>query len=384
MKSCSIHFVPAAAGGWEAEEVDGLGGGAGKGEIGEGFAESGGEFEAVAGEPGADRDLGIIGVAVDDEMAVGGAGVEADGMATAVAEVGEAFADEGGDSAEVVGEFVAEDGLGPGDFQASGVFGEFDGRGVETGEAVELAFGAIEEECRLAIGEEVVSGVGVEPEGDFAFDDEGDPEIGEESAGPGTGGDDEAIGTMEACGSLDLDPLPDRFPVEDRGAIADFRTVAAGEFDVSSDGFLDVKKSGVGFEEDGVGIAEGEVGEAATGFLGRDSIKGEIVECCGGGSSFDDGGVGQACEEEADPFEEGGAGFVFEELPVAISPFEEGDVVGVFEVGFADDACFAMGTAESVGDFVLFETENASTAARGVGGGGGTEAADSQNDQIPV
>ncbi len=107
-------------------------------EVGEDLASGAAEFEAVARAGAGDDDIGVEGVAIDDEMFVGGVSVHADGGVIEDGFEVEIFFCEGGDGVDlffcgVIFEIVGIDG------SAAVVGGEL-GAVAEVGEAIEHLF----------------------------------------------------------------------------------------------------------------------------------------------------------------------------------------------------------------------------------------------------
>ena len=111
---------------------------------------------------------------------------------------------------------------------------------------------------------------------------------------------------------------------------------------------------------------------------------GDVVLFGGGEGAGDEFVVSGGEIEAAGDVEEGLFGFVFEVFPEFVGAAEEGDVVGVFVVGEADEAGLAVGGAEGVGDVELFEAEDGEFTFGEVEGGGGAHGAEAEDDRVVV
>ncbi len=92
--------------------------------------------------------------------------------------------------------------------------------------------------------------------------------------------------------------------------------------------------------------------------------------------------VGWADDEASGLVEDAGLGVAFQLVPELVGAEKEGDVVGVFEVGLADNAGITVGGAEGVDGVEFFESEDAFVAGGEMVGGGAAHASEAQNDGV--
>ncbi len=243
-------------------------GGAPSGEVGEDFADDGGELEAMAGEAGGEVDVFVVGVGVDDEVLIGGIGVEADfvGEERAVG-VGEAAEEDVADDVGVAGAGEAFDCVGGGDL-AGLVVGDFEAGGivlvVEDGWAVDEAFGFGGHAPGGEVADVELLGIfALEPEHDLTGDGNFSGELGHELRHPGAGGEEEVVGGVGFFFGADGDFVVGGRPLEGGLAGAEVGAVATGGVGVGGDGFFGLEETGVAFVEGDEFLAELELGERA-------------------------------------------------------------------------------------------------------------------------
>ena len=362
----------------QGQELNGVGRLAVGCQVGEDFADDRGEFEAVAGEAAGEGDVFVFGVAVDDEVEVGGVGVHADaeGKEGAVG-FGYVLLEAGAEGCFIAGAGIAAEGVGiDGGVVGLVVIGEFEAGVVgDHGEAVVAGVGVFDEPDGEAAEAEPIGFFGPDPTEDLAGDFEVDAELSDDFAGPSAGGEDEVIGVVGVARGADGHAGGSALPGEDGFLAVKLGAFAEGEFAMGGDGEFRTEKAGVGVEDADVIFGELELGEA----LGQLSVGklfvGELMlgHCLEG--TGDDFAFGFAHVKPAGDVHEFLLGFGFELVPEEVGLAEEGNVVGVFEVGEADDAGVAVGGAFAMRDVELLEAQDAFAACSKMVAGGGAHGA---------
>jgi hypothetical protein len=319
---------------------------------------------------------------VDDEVFVGGHGVETgDGSEDVAGGAGEIPVEDTAEHGDLFGGDGAVDG-----FRIAGgetvVATDFDPDVGGTGDTVVMAF--VDEEGVDRTSPDVVE-IGFdrgEVDIDDALDGEGEAEVGENATGPGTSGDDEAVGAIGALGGFDADAGAVGRPVQDGLSVVEIGAVAGGEVELGCNAFVGENETGVGFENGDEIVGEAESGVAGGDVGGGEFFVGKSVEFAAAFGAEDGTAVWFADDETAVDEEEAAFSFGFQFAPEDGSAFDEGDVVGGLVVSLADDAVVAVGGTSGVAALVGIETKNALTALGEVEGSSAAHRTETENDDI--
>lgn len=323
----------------------------------------------------------MFGMETDEEVLVSGVGVETGFSVLDRADfVGEGAGEKGGEVGVVVGVDVEVAIFGLVEVGAAAVFGAFHGGVVEGGEAVEVGALAFPNPHRgVGEGRGVVELV---PEEDFAADFEGDAEFGEFGGDPGAGGEDEFLGSKDALVGGEADAGAVGFPSEQAFAGEEGGSVLGGELGLGADAGFGAEVAAFGIEIDKVVVRDVEGGIAGAGFGGGEAFVRKLVDVKAALQPGHEGTAFFSDTEQAGEVEEGLLDFGLEFAPEVIAAMEKRDVVGVEEVGFADDAGVAVGAALVVAGREGVDAGDAQALGGQVAEGGGTHGTDAGDDDV--
>ncbi len=155
-------------------------------------------------------------------------------------------------------------------------------------------------------------------------------------------------------------------------------------FHVGRDTVFDLEVSGLRFEDDFEIVVKLETRKPPPRLGGAQPLDRQRVPLgrqYGPGNRF---GGWKPGYEEPHGIQQPALGLAFELMPQFVGPVQKGNVIGVFEISLADDACFAVRASPIVRDTEPFDPQNAHPAAREVIKRAASKAADTQHDAVVV
>jgi hypothetical protein len=243
-----------------------------QGQIGQNFAQHGGEFESMAGEPGGDDHLIMIGMKVDDEMFVRGHRVKASAVTRiARGDAGQVFTEKLFYSCEVGVVAFAGRVQRVKDLLSSGVFGDFKQSILRGGKAVEECVSDFVGEPGASPIQSICLIVDFEPMHMFSQDAQSNVERAKPFAGPRPGGEDEAVGGIRGPLGFHFDPALSTMPPGHGLPGSEFRATPDGLFEVGEHALLDAKKSRIGLHD---GVPSGRDDKMGKPFCRRPGVDG--------------------------------------------------------------------------------------------------------------
>ena len=141
-----------------------------------------------------------------------------------------------------------------------------------------------------------------------------------------------------------------------------FGAAAHGQLGVTGDGALGEDQAGLVVVQDAVIARQFKLRESLHRFRRIEQFMGEIVLADGAEAAFQDGRAGRAEHEAAGDENDGAAQLGGEVFPQGVGAAEEGDVVGMLEIGEPDHAGESGGGAHGVGDVEAIQAQDAGAA----------------------
>ncbi len=145
---------------------------------------------------------------------------------------------------------------------------------------------------------------------------------------------------------------------------------------------LHVQKTRRALQYADVFLAETKGGESLTQLRGRKRLHRQMMLRGGGADTGDHGAVGTTNRQAWTFAEQMNALALFEIVPALEGAADQGDVIGMFVVGFADDARVAVRAAAIVAESELLQSEDAPAAPRQLAGRRRSHAADAHHDCV--